>query len=321
MIIHSFSPQEKKLFKLVQNNFPLVKKPFDELGKKTGLSENEVISILTSWKEKGILRQISAIFEPSFFGHKSALFAFKVPNSYLKIAKEVINNHPGVSHNYLRNNEYQLWFVLVVPPGKDLLEEAKFLAKRSKVSDMLYLPIIKTYKISTTFGIPSGEIHLINPKKNFSLKDIQIVKALQEPLSLSSEPFSIIAKNLNINEEDIFNWIKEKKQIGALRRFGALIKPNKIGLKFNLLIAWEVKDPIKKEKLGRFLSQQSFVSHCYERKSYKHWPFNIYCMCHFSKSDEIQIINKIAQRFKIENYVILETLEELKKIRLKLFYC
>ncbi len=317
--------QDKKLFELVQKDFPLSKRPFYELGLRIGLSEEEVIARLVYWKEKGILRQISAIFEPSFFGHHSALFALKVPPQSLEKAAKVINAHPGVSHNYLRNSEYQLWFILVVPPGKDLFEEANSLARASEAEEMLYLPVLRTFKISTVFGVDSSDQEEDEEEESFSehvfsSEDINIVKALQEPLDLSPRPFSLIAQKLKISEEQIFSWIKTKKQIGALRRFGALMKSNKLGLKTNFMVAWEVKDPSKKEELGAFLARQKFVSHCYERKSYTHWPFNIYSMCHFSSKEEVQIIHEIAKKFSVENYLMLETLKELKKVRLKLFY-
>ncbi len=320
-----FSLQDKRLFELVQKDFPLTERPFYELGQRVGLSEEEVIARLIYWREKGILRQISAIFEPNFFGHHSALFAMKVPPQHLEKAAEIINAHPGVSHNYLRNSEYQLWFILVVPPEKELLKEANSLARASDAKDMLYLPVIKTFKISTIFGITSSDQEENEKEENFtehtySLEDVSIVKALQEPLELSPRPFSFIAQQLNLTEEQIFSWIRTKKQIGALRRFGALMKSNKLGLKTNFMVAWEVTDPFQKEEFGNFLARQKFVSHCYERKCYPHWPFNVYSMCHFSNREEAKVIHKIAEKFSVKNYRVLETLKELKKVRLKLFY-
>jgi len=315
--------QDKRLFELVQKDFPLHKRPFYELGLRVGLSEEEVLSRLIYWKEKGVLRQISAIFEPSFFGHHSALFAFKIPFENLEKAVKVINAHPGVSHNYLRSGEYQLWFILVVPPEKDLLSEAKLLADASEAKEMLYLPVIKTFKISTVFGVDSSDEEDEEDElseNTFSPEDVKMVRVLQEPLKLSPEPFSPISKALNMSEEEIFRWLERKKEIGALRRFGALMKSNKLGFRVNFMVAWQVEEAFLKERLGKFLASQRFVSHCYERKSYPHWPFNLYSMCHFSKKEEVNLIHSIARDFGIKNYLLLETLKELKKVRLKLFY-
>jgi len=156
-------------------------------------------------------------------------------------------------------------------------------------------------------------------KIEYTQKDIQMVKALQEPLPLVEEPFKEIAKNLGIKIEEIFSWLKEMKKKGALRRFGALLKHNQVGYKINIMVAWKVK----KEKIEDFIKDikgNPFVSHCYERKSYPKWDYNLYTMFHFKNKEEKKMISYLAEKHGIENYVLLETLKEFKKIRLKLFY-
>ena len=324
------SSQQKEIIRILQKKFPLVERPFNEIAKKIGLEEKELIEYLIELQNKNILRQISAIFNPQFFAHTSALFAFKVLDKNLYKAIEVINSHPGVTHNYLRDHIYNLWFILVVGPGKNLLKEIQKIFELSQAEEYLYLPVIQTFKIYTVFGMENEEeIHFKNFEDlkeredylqfDFSERDIKLVQVLQEPLPLTERPFKILSEKLNISEKEIFRWLKEMKNKGALRRFGALFKHSKVGLKFNIMVAWKVEKE-KLKKIGKELSKKDFITHCYERKSYPHWPYNLYTMCHFKSPKEVKIIEELAKQYKIKEYLMLNTVQELKKTRLKLFY-
>jgi len=329
MVLSKISdPIEKELLNIIQSDFPLDKRPFLKIGERLNIKEDKVIEILKKFQKKKIVRQISAIFNPRFFGHKSALFAFKVPLERLDKVIAIINKHPGVSHNYLRNHSYNIWFILVTLPEMDLLEEANKLAHLCKVNDYLFLPALKTFKISTIFDNNTNfdfdkeeiiETDLEDINKKISEKDKNLVKILQEPIPLIKTPFQEIAESLGIKEEDLFFWIKNMKEKGALRRFGALLKHYKLGFKTNIMVAWEVeKDRI--EFIIEELSKNLFITHCYERKTYPNWKYNLYTMCHFKKKKEKEKIPLLAEKYGIKNVLMLETIKELKKVRLKLFY-
>ncbi|MCS7199272.1 MAG: hypothetical protein N2327_02175 [Caldimicrobium sp.] len=317
--------QQRELCEILQRDFPLHPRPFEVLAKRFQVEEDYLIEILKEWQKEGKLRQISAIFEPKAFRHNSSLFAFKVEERYLKRASDIINAHPGVSHNYLRNHSYNLWFTLVVPPERDLLKEVEFLYKESGAQDYLYLPILKVFKISTVFkenGDLNAEDILPEMKETISFditeRDKALVKALQEPLPLTSRPFEQIAETLEIPEEEILLWLKEMKGRGALRRFGALFKHQKLGFTQNIMIAWHIPED-RLEEIGHYLASKPFVTHCYRRQDYLHWPFNLYTMCHF-KGEGYAIIGELANKLGLKNYLALETLKEYKKVRLRLFY-
>lgn len=328
MALNKISSVAKEEFlNIIQREFPLEKRPFFKIGKRLNIKEEEVIEILKDLQKKRILRQISAIFNPLFFRHRSALFAFKVPSEKLRKAISIINKHPGISHNYLRNHSYNLWFILVSLPERDPLDEADKLAKLCEIKDYLYLPALRTFRISTIFEdkIPAfykedfAEIETGIATENISEKDKALVKVLQEPLPLIKTPFREIAKSLDIKEEEIFLWIKEMKEKGALRRFGALLKHHKLGFKGNVMVAWEVEED-EIESIVEGLSKELFITHCYERKTYSNWKYNLYTMCHFKEKEEKRKIPQLAKKYGIENFIMLETIKELKKIRLKLFY-
>ncbi len=316
----------KELLKIIQKDFPFHSRPFLEIAKRLRITEEEVLNFLLELKRKKYLRQISAIFNPSVFKHSSALFAFKVSKKNLAQAIKVVNSHPGVTHNYLRNHQYNLWFTLVVLPGEDILKVASELFYLSRAEDFLYLPVVKTFKISTILEVENSDELEVDKNSNeifidldFTEKDIKLVKHLQEPLPLVSTPFAIVSKACGVDEETIFSWLKKMSRLKALRRFGALLDRKHFGYAKNIMVLWEVPEEETSE-IGKVLSKKDFITHCYERKTYSYWRYNLYTMCHFKTEEEKKIIPLLAERLKIKNYLMLETLKELKKERLKLFY-
>lgn len=317
---------DKKLLQILQKEFPLEERPFLNIAKKLNQEEEQILDKVRSFHQQKIIRQISAIFNPASFGHRSSLFAFKVNERVLSQAVGVINQHKGVTHNYLRNNDYNLWFILVTTPDKDPIKEVEKMLRLCEVEDFLFLPAIRTFKISTVINLELEDEkldHEETPIKdqviNYTQRDIMMVKALQEPLPLVTEPFKEIAKNLGIETREIFCWLKKMKKKGALRRFGALLKPNKAGYKVNVMVAWKIEGE-KIEDFIKDVKNKPFVTHCYERKTYPQWDYNLYTMFHFRHAEEKSVISYLAEKHRIEKYVLLETIRELKKIRLKLFY-
>src|SRR6478609_5908340 len=111
---------DRRLLNRIQSDFPLVARPYAELGRELGLSEDEVVERMRALKAGRIVRQISAIFDTKSLGYKSSLVAMRVDPDRISEAARIINEHPGVTHNYERNHEYNLWFTIAVPPTSDL---------------------------------------------------------------------------------------------------------------------------------------------------------------------------------------------------------
>lgn len=138
---------DKEILNEIQWTFPLTPKPYSEMAKKFGLSDQEMMQRLRVLKEAGIIRQISAIFDTRKLGYKSALVAMAIEPEKLDYVANQVNRHPGVSHNYERNHEYNLWFTLAVPPGSDLKTEIDKFSKLPGIKKTRLLPTIKLFKI------------------------------------------------------------------------------------------------------------------------------------------------------------------------------
>jgi DNA-binding Lrp family transcriptional regulator len=141
---------ENELLYEMQNAFPMTERPFRSVAEKLDTTEDEILSMVQKLKDEKIIRQTSAIFDTKRLGYKSSLVAFKVAEENVEKAAELINAHPGVSHNYLRNHDYNIWFTMAVAPDSKLgLEKTiEILKEQTSAEDAIILPTLKMFKIS-----------------------------------------------------------------------------------------------------------------------------------------------------------------------------
>src|SRR6056297_2113054 len=111
---------DKKLLQVIQYDFPIANRPYQLIGETLDLSEEEVIRRITNLKEEKIIRRVGGIFSSKKIGYKSMLCAIKATPEDADSVAEIINCYQGVTHNYNRNHEYNVWFTLITES-----EEAK----------------------------------------------------------------------------------------------------------------------------------------------------------------------------------------------------
>ncbi|HID62938.1 MAG TPA: Lrp/AsnC family transcriptional regulator [Anaerolineae bacterium] len=147
------SPFDKQLLTLLQREFPLVPRPFATLAARMAVDEAEVLKRTRQLKRDKVIRQISAIFDSRRLGYRSTLVAFRVPEERLNVVAAQISAHPGVSHNYARNHDYNLWFTLTLPPDQAIDAHVSALARRTDVASYLNLPAVRLFKIGVQFDL------------------------------------------------------------------------------------------------------------------------------------------------------------------------
>ena len=153
-LISKLDELDKKLVLLLQENFPLVLRPFQKLGKELGLAEEEVISRIKRLKSLGIIKRIGPIHNPKASGFKRTLVGMSAPEDKLKKAVELINSFKEVTHNYLRKDDtFNLWWTLICPSQKRIKEIIRTIKKKSGIKAVVNLPTVKTVKIKTVFKI------------------------------------------------------------------------------------------------------------------------------------------------------------------------
>ncbi len=318
---------EKIILKEVQEGLPLHKRPFLEIGKKLDLDEKEIIETLKRLKEEKIIRQISPIYDTKSLGYESSLVAFKTKE--IEKTAELINSHPGVSHNYERTDDFNLWFTIAVPPDSKLglKKTIEILAEKTDTQDFVILKTQKLFKIGVklTFSDAKEKEKIEKKKKNkktdYSLteEDKQIIKITQEDIPLEEEPFKKMSEKLGMTQEDIIKKLKIFKEAGIMRRFAAILYHRKAGFKANGMTVWKVPEELV-EDVGYKLASFKAVSHCYQRTTNEKWQYNIFAMAHAQSKEELEdLVKEMSKETGIKDYKVLYSTREFKKRRIKYF--
>ncbi|MDX1441658.1 MAG: Lrp/AsnC family transcriptional regulator [Nitrosopumilaceae archaeon] len=320
---------DKELLNEIQWSFPLVERPFDVLAKKFDVSSEIIKEKLRLLKKSGVIRQLSAIFDTRKLGYKSSLVAMTVEQDRLVDVANIINKHPGVSHNYERNHEFNLWFTIATPPGTNVKTEVDKFSKLPGVKATRMLPTIQMFKIGVKLDMSEKNKQEIKPseekkkilKVDFvaSEEDKNYIRELQKDLEISDRPFLKPSKKLGISEEKLFEKAKYYESIGVMRRFAAILRHRDAGFIANGMIVWKVPEE-RIQEVGENLGAFPQVSHCYQRPSYPDWPYNVFSMIHCKSVEEAGEVAKIIQnQIKVDEYRILFSEREFKKTRVEYF--
>jgi len=144
---------DKKILNRIQSDFPITRNPFETIATELGLSEDDVLGSLTRLKEKGIIRRIGGNFVPEKLGFVSTLCAARVPANRIDQFAETVNRYPGVTHNYLRENEFNVWFTFIAPSMEEIEANLADIAKATGVAEILNLPATRVFKIKAQFNL------------------------------------------------------------------------------------------------------------------------------------------------------------------------
>ena len=323
---------DQRLLNEMQDRFPTVPAPFAELAARVGTDERDVLGRVAALRASGILRQVSPIFDTKALGYATSLVAMRVPAERLQAAAEVVNAHPGVSHNYRRNHEFNMWLTIAVPPGSDLQAHVDALHELAGAESTRMLPTLRLFKIGVTLDM-TGERALdhrsapqythdqreIAASQTLSPRDIAIVRAVQGDLALEPAPFAEPAAELGMSVEELIEALAELQRRGYLRRFAAILRHRKAGFGANGMAVWAVpEDEI--ETVGQTMAGYTAISHCYQRPMYPDWKYNLFTMIHARKTGECkEFVAELARRHGLADHAVLYSTTEYKKVRLSYF--
>ncbi len=144
---------DKKILNIMQKEFPLTERPFQIVAEKCGISEEDALSRIQRLKDVGIIRRIGAVFDGAKLGRVSTLCAARVPQDKLEYFVSAVNMSKGVTHNYLRDNEYNVWFTLNASTAQDVEFFLADLKKKTGITDILDMRAVRTFKIDATFEV------------------------------------------------------------------------------------------------------------------------------------------------------------------------
>lgn len=147
---------DRDLLNIIQSDFPVTKEPFKDLARKLGTTEEDILSRLEALTVNNTIRRLGGIFDSRKLGYTGTLCAMKVPPERIDSVAGVINSYPGVTHNYLRNHSYNMWFTLLAPDSKVIESILGEIRDKTGINELISLPAVKLFKIKVNFDLTEG---------------------------------------------------------------------------------------------------------------------------------------------------------------------
>jgi siroheme decarboxylase len=325
-------PVDKRLLNLMQGAFPIAGRPYAHVATEAGITEDEALSRVQRLLEERIIRQVTPIFDTRALGYSSMLVAAKVDPENPWRAANVINEHPGVSHNYLRNHEFNIWFTIATEPDSPLGLETTLmrLGELAGAESIRQLPTLKLFKIRMDLEMEAGTQALAEPSAEvvapavseaqpYDEFDRAVIRATQGDMPVVPEPYGPAAAELGITQERLLSHLEGMVERRLLRRVAAILFHRRAGFSANGMGVWEVPDDRIME-LGMQMARFRGISHCYQRPTYADWPYSVFTMAHGRSKEECDaILDSIAEQTGITERSTLYSSTEFKKIRLLYF--
>jgi DNA-binding Lrp family transcriptional regulator len=322
---------DKRLLNLLQGKFPLVERPYAAVAAEAELTEDEVLRRTRRLLEERIIREVTPIFDTRVLGYSSMLVAAKVDPEHPWRAAKIINSHPGVSHNYLRDHDFNMWFTIATEPGSRLGLQGTLdvLAELTGAESVRQLPTLRLFKIRMDLEMEKGTDALatvaeaVDHKEPEAIElsdlDIAVIRATQGPMDPVAEPYAGAATELGMPVAELLDHLEDMRERRALRRVAAILFHRRAGFSANGMGVWKVPEERILE-LGPRMASFRGISHCYQRPTYADWPYSVFTMAHGRSKDECDaILDSIAADTGIEERRTLYSSTEFKKIRMLYF--
>ena len=322
---------ERKLLNLMQGRFPLEPRPYAAVAREAGLAEEEVLARVQALLDDRIIRQVTPIFDTRALGYGSMLVAAKVDPEHPWRAAKAVNAHPGVSHNYLRNHDFNMWFTIAVEEDSKLGLQGTLdvLAREAGAESVRQLPTLQLFKIRMDLEMEGGtqdlakKVEAVKPapveKVPFDELDKAVIRATQGDLPVVSEPYAPAAAELGMTVPQLLEHLEGMKERGILRRVAAILFHRRAGFSANGMGVWQVPTD-RVDEIGARMAAFRGISHCYERPTYRDWPYSVFTMAHGRSKEECDaILDAVAAETGITGRATLYSSTEFKKIRLQYF--
>jgi DNA-binding Lrp family transcriptional regulator len=322
---------DKRVMNLMQGRFPLERRPYARVAELAEVGESDVLSRVQRLIDERIIRQVTPIFDTRALGYSSMLVAAKVDPEHPHRPAQIINSHPGVSHNYLRDHEFNLWFTIATEPDSKLGLEGTLavLQRLTGAESIRQLPTLTLFKInmdlemlgdtntlaSAAVAAPPREL---DPVELDEL-DIAVIRELQGDMPVVPEPYQPTADALGLPVEQLLEHLEGMRERGALRRVAAILFHRRAGFSANGMGVWKVPEE-RIDEIGPRMAAYRGISHCYRRPTYPDWPYSVFTMAHGRSKEECDaVLDRIAEETGIQERAVLYSSTEFKKIRLLYF--
>jgi siroheme decarboxylase len=324
---------DRRLMNLLQSSFALAPQPFESIASEAGLELDEVMSRTRRLLDSRIIREITPIFDTRALGYSSMLVAARVDSDNPQRAAQIINSHPGVSHNYLRTHKFNLWFTIATPPDSRLGLEGtlEVLQRLTGAESIRQLPTLKLFKINMNLEMEGGTEELaaaagaVEPREldrqPYDDLDVAVIRALQGPMEVTDRPYDVAAEQIGMSTEAFLSHLSGMADRRLLRRVAAILYHRRAGFSANGMGVWRVPEESILETGTRMAAVRG-ISHCYERPTYSDWPYSVFTMAHGRSKEECDaVLDGIAAKHDLhgDDRAVLYSSTEFKKVRLHYF--
>lgn len=322
---------DRRLLNLMQGHFPLEPRPYAAVAAQAQVTEDEVLTRVRRLAEQRIIRQVTPIYDTRALGYGSMLVAAKVDPEHPWRAAEVVNAHPGVSHNYLRNHDFNMWFTIAVEPDSrlGLQDTLAVLQRLTGAESIRQLPTLRLFKIRmdlemqgdtdalASAGVVQEPVDL--EPVSYDEWDRTVIRATQGNMPVVAEPYAPAAAALGVDTPALLEHMQGMRDRGLLRRVAAILFHRRAGFSANGMGVWRVA-PEDVRSVGPRMASFRGISHCYERPTYPDWPYSVFTMAHGRSKEECDaVLDAIAEQTGIAERATLYSSTEFKKVRLLYF--
>lgn len=291
------TPLELALIDRWQHNFPLVERPFEIVGRSAALNQSDTIGIFRRLRDCDVISRIGAVVRPNTVG-ASTLAALQVSQGRLREVAEIVTSEPLVTHNYEREHQLNLWFVIAGADGCAIAATIRSIKERTGL-EVIDLPMLRAYHLG--LGFP---LRVAPPQRRAATggitdyrrdqRDRSILAAIEDGLPLVEYPYRTVAGKLELREAEVIARLEHLVAAGVVTRFGCVVRHGKLGYKANAMAVWDVPDEMVDDVAASFARNPS-VTLCYLRpRRPPLWPYNLFCMVHAkSRADAHAAIDEI----------------------------
>jgi DNA-binding Lrp family transcriptional regulator len=323
---------DRRLLNAMQGSFPIEPRPYVAVARDLGVPEERVLTRVQELIDDRIIRQVTPIFDTRALGFGSMLVAARVDPEHPWRAAKIVNSHPGVSHNYLRNHAFNMWFTIAVEEDSKLGLQGTLdvLQELTGAESIRQLPTLKLFKIRMDLEMQGGTEDLATAgvaeapaeleRQPYDDFDRAVIRATQGDLPVVPEPYGPAAAELGVTVDALIDHLRGMVDRGLLRRVAAILFHRRAGFSANGMGVWQVPDD-KVLEIGPRMASFRGISHCYQRPTYEDWPYQLFTMAHGRSKEECDaVLDAVAASTPdLQDRAILYSSTEFKKIRLLYF--
>lgn len=291
------SQLERDFINNFQGNFPLCEHPFEAVAEQLNCSEEKLIETVSRLKEQRLLTRFGPLYDAARLGGGLTLAAIAVPEDKYELITEQVNSYPEVAHNYRRDHELNMWFVLATETPVELVQVLSSIEEKTGLA-VYNFPKQQEFYIGLWLHLSEDGNHSTVPVPDQTTEnadtyqldelDRKLISVTQTGLDIGHSPYQTVADTLGITQEEVLGRLTQLLSCGIIRRIGAVPNHYKLGLTANGMTVWDVDDK-QVSTLGNLIGQLDFVSHCYQRPRHlPMWRYNLFAMVHGSNKSEVE---------------------------------